>query len=419
MALALAIPAVRDARASWEWAPEFQSINEIEPRDFEGPSRFASEYSSDLLSYLKPAEWEYEWLESRNAFDLSVGSLSASEFQLSNRLKLNAQLSDSFEFRFLYTEERDRERDSTHHILEVVYKPLEKLQLSFYGEPSLNKREDDTGIAALYVPSTRHAIRVFQTWVDVNRVTRNNLNDNFIEPFLPRARGLVGRLWSDPATGRREFVEYALRYEPETRWTFPDERFDYRYWKAFGSLWLFRELIPGSEGVSGEARVQFDRKFEEKTAIDPSSPPAQSGTWKNDRLLTHFRASFRGLGPNGRWTVSPGLEFSNRAWLTDQGDVIYRDILPSAALRLPGFGSGPREGWWNITYMITWHRAFGPIGLRDPQDADKRLEQRINFAYEWSFAEQGSLLLMATGDIDKFFTAGSWDGGAGLLRLRF
>ncbi|HAR43942.1 MAG TPA: hypothetical protein DCS07_15120 [Bdellovibrionales bacterium] len=397
LGLLLALVTAVTAHA-WEWTPEFQSLTETEQSALEGPGRFASEYAADILSYLKPADWEYEWLTHSQAMDLGLGSLSATHFMVDNRLKIHARLSEHFEFRFLHTIEQNRERDTHHEIFETIYFPAEKLGFSFYGEPTLYKRETDTGLALIYKPQARHEIRLFNTFVDVARLKRSDTPDNFIEPFLPYSRGLVGRLWSDPEGGLRNFLEYAVRYETHTRWVFPEPApgYEYAYWKAFGGVFGSKTF---SKNQSVNLRVQFDRKSE-----------MRQSAWRTDRLLALGQTVFRRIGPSQSWDVTAGISFSDRWWRMTEGSVEYRDFLPHLLWSRKG---------WTVGYLSTWHRAWGPAGLRDPQDDDGRWENRLNLSYEFKFGTKAKLVLLVSGDLDRAFTDKSWDGGGGRFHMNF
>lgn len=406
--------------AAWEWLPEYQTLTETEQAEFETPYRFTGEYPADILAYMKPASWEYAWLTHDNAFDLNLGSLSATHFQIENRLKLRAMLTGVTQFRFTYFQEQNRERDTSHFVLEFVFWPFRQpdreggwnFGLSLYGEPALYKRNNDTGIALIAKPNPRHEIRLYNTFVDVTRQKRNDLNDIYIEPQLPYTRGITGRAWSDPEEGKQEFIEYALRYDTPTEWLFPDEGYLYKYWKAFG-------MVTGSKTITKDwsfnLRTQFDRKFESRSPSTPTSA-AQDVTWRTDRFFVLLRGVLSNAGPYGRWEFTPGIEYQNRLWVTSPSPVTYRDILPHLGWKIPGFSEGDT---WNFMVIMNWHRAFGPIELRDPQDEDAKLQQKIDIGYEFSFGQKGSLVLMATGDLDEFFTRHSWDGGSAQLRLYF
>ncbi|MEK6704762.1 MAG: hypothetical protein AABZ06_03155 [Bdellovibrionota bacterium] len=145
----------------------------------------------------------------------------------------------------------------------------------------------------------------------------------------------------------------------------------------------------------------------------------KGGAVTTDRIFAIFGADYR----YNEFVVSPGIELAERDWRTNSGDVTYRDLLPNVWFKLPAFGhenlQGKSSDAFRVGYISTWHRAFGPLELRDPQDEDGRLEHRLDLAYEFNFSMNASLALMATGDLDKFLTDKSWDGGSGMLRVRF
>lgn len=398
---------------AFEWLPEFQSLTEEEQSTIETSLSLDPEYQSDVLAYTKPFEWEYLWLSHQNAFDLSVGSVSAQHFMIDNRLKVRTFLTDHLEFRFTYFAERNRERDSSHAILELVVWPWKKWGISFYGEPSLFKRENDTGIALLYQPHEKHEIRLFQTFVDVTRLKRNDRSDTYIEPFVPKSRGMVGRIWSEKEKG--EFLEYAFRHESETRWSFPDEGYEYDYWKVFASLFFSYQIQPKTQF---NWRAQFDRRLETQYPTSSSSSISNE-SWETKRFFLLTQIVLSDLGPSQNWKLTGGVEYAYRDWTSLSGDVVRKDLLPHFWFHFPVFGKGPTRDELGVGYDLTYHRASGDIGLRHPSDQDLTYEHRLNLSYEFYFKQNASIRLMITGDLDKMFTRESWQGGNGQLRLYF
>ncbi|OFZ19302.1 MAG: hypothetical protein A2X94_04005 [Bdellovibrionales bacterium GWB1_55_8] len=403
---------------AYEWLPEFGSLTEAEQSEFEGPGRFSSEYPADILSYLKPADWEYLWLLHPRALDLVIGSTGSAHFQIDQRVKIHAPLTDHLDFRFTYFESSDREKISEHTILELVFWPWKRFGISFYGEPEHFKRGNDTGIALLLRPSELHEIRLFNTFIDVTRLKRSDTPDNFVDPYLPYARGMVGRLWSDAGEGKTEFFEYAFRYETKTRWNFPLDFYDYEYWKWFGSLFGQKSV---AKAVDMNFRLQMDRKFESREPYSEESDQLFA-SWRTDRIKALVRAEFREFGPEGRWQFTPGLEFSKRVWTMESGEVQYRDLIPHMTLRLPGFGAGDREDFWDVGFVANWHRVFraGAMpGEDSSSDSDGLVEMKLNLSYGFNFGSSSKLILIATGDLNKFFTRRSWDGGSAQFQLFF
>lgn len=400
---------------AFEWLPEFQSLTEEEQSAFEKPVLIENEYQSDVLTYLKPFEWEYLWLSHQKAFDLSVGSVSARHFMMDNRLKVHTFLTGSLEFRFTHFDESNLERESMHNILELVAWPWDFLGISAYGEPSLYKRKNDTGLALLIKPHSRHEIRFFNTFVDVTRLKRSDRPDTFVEPYLPYSRGMVGRVWSDPETKRGEFLEYAFRYETKTRWQFPTEMYEYEYWKLFYSLFFDKQL---NEKFHVQGRVQFDRKFEARWPTSATSSTVNE-SWKTDRLFVIARTVLSDIGPYRRWRLTTGVEYAYRFWQTEPGSVLHRNILPHFLFELPAFGEGATEDMVGIGYDFNWHRALGPESLRYVHDIDAVVDHRVSVSYDFRFRDNATIRLNAAFDLDRFGTKQTWQGGNGQMQLYF
>jgi hypothetical protein len=415
-----------------EWFPEFQSLTEAEQALFEGPVRLNKEYQSDVLTYRKPEHWEYLWLTHDLAFDFSVGSPGAVHFLVDNRAKLRTRLADAVELRFTHFEERNLERDSVHSVAELVFWPWPRAGFVLYGEPSLYKREDDTGLALLLKPQDRHEIRLFNTFIDVTRLKRNDRTDTYVEPDLPYARGLVGRVWQSPeeavnyASGSRigDFLEYAFRWETRTRWLFPDEKYEYAYWKGFASAFLSRKLAPG---FHLNARFQLDRKLESRAPTDPTSA-VPAAFLRTTRAFATARAVLPTLGPSEDWELTAGLEYAYRLWEAREGPYAYRDFLPHFWLSFPAFGNGVRRDRFAVGLEATWHRSSGDPAAFAFDEESAAVDGRLNLSYDFHFGGPSAedpaypkavLRLVVTGDIDELGTRQSWEGGNGQFRVHF
>ncbi|MBI2605291.1 MAG: hypothetical protein HYW49_04340 [Deltaproteobacteria bacterium] len=386
--------------------PEFGTLEETEPDRFERPQ--GSEYQSDVLTYMKPEAWEYEWLTHPVAADFTVGSISPVNFLTGNRLKARGNLFNALEFRFTYFEERDQERDSAHHIPEFVFWPTARVGVSVFFEPSYYKRQDDLGLALLFRPNDRHELRVFNTWVDVTRAKRNDRGDTFDPGALPYARGIVGRAWDEEGG----FTEYAVRQETRTRWRFPDQKLEYGYSKLFASLFARRK----ADGFFWSVRAQADRKLEAR-APDGAGSAVTPEAWTNTRAFVIARAQIPGFGPHRDWEITPGAEIALLSWRTTGGDANTTDVLPHAWLKIPSFVSGRNSGYWNPGYEMTVHRPYGSEGV-NPSDRS-RLEHRFNLAYGVAFAESAELRLLGTADLDCAGSCTIWQGGDMQFRMSF
>ncbi len=401
-----------------EFMPEYSSLSESEEESFDEISRFDSEYQSDLLTYMKSFLWEYEWISRRNALDLSVGSTSEHEFGINNRIKLEKGLTEALDFHWTFVDDRSRDREILHPIIELVYWPHDRVGVSLYGEPGFHKRTNDLGMAFLWTISPTHQIRFFHTFVDVTRPQRNDRNDTFVSPHLPYSRGMVGRLWSPVGSGRSEFVQYSFRDESETHWIFPDGGYEYRYRKRLASIILRQNYFVDSFYLN--AAVQFDQKLESKSATGAPSVIAEEISVETERALFLCEGEWSEFLKHN-WTLFSGVEWVSRNWMTLKGSAHQRDFLPYIWLSLPAWRRGADEDRWRVGLQGVWHRAHGSSEIKSNLDLDGRLEQRLNLSYDFSFSSDPSgseLRVLLTADLDRAFSdfQGVFEGGSAQFR---
>lgn len=397
--------------ASQVWAfesfPEFQSLNPS--LEMGGPENFNSEYSSDALAFTKPYDWQYQWISHSKAFDLSVGSLSATRFLMNNRLKVYEKLTEKLEFRFSYMDLANYEDESQHAILEFVYWPWQSLGLSFYGGPSTRKSEDDIGAALLVAFDPHHVVRVFFTAVDFSRNERNTKSDRFEDS--PYSVGFVGRAWSPFASGRSNFVQYYFRYEGETRWRFPDENKELFYYRRRAGLALRqRVLMPSYVHLD----LEWDRRKESYIDLNGNALTDPKG-WKRDQIQTLAQWE-QTVSSHGKWIG--GVKRVDRMWtLPFLGTLRQVDWLPHLWWEWPFERSWGQDSW-SLGYEATQHRTKGDTEYGPAHDKSQ-WEQRANLVYEFGFKEKASLRLLFSFDLDRFGTGETWEGGNGQFSMWF
>ena len=409
----------------FEWLPEFQSLDENEPEDFQGPHRLGSEYTSDIHSYSKPLTWESAWLASPIVFDGTVGSTSAVEFMVDSRAKAWAELIPGrLDFRFTWFDHGDQERDTRHAVLELVAWLHPKVGVSVYGEPTLNKRQSDLGGALLVRPTPRHELRLFLTRVDLVRGNRSNRPETFAEGGEPWSTGLVGRVFRAPERGPRDFLEYAVRWEHRTRWQFLEERSEYQYEKRFASLFF---QVDTRQGFDVAARLQVDRRWEARQRLEPDADVVEE-RWRTDRLLGLLRAIVPGRGFVEGWEFSPGVHLALRRWDVNGRRIAYNELLPHVWVEAPGFDWGGGAALrWLLGYEATYHgergdfeEALGERYRPSAEDVDGILHHRLNTGLQVAVGARGALRLLVTWDLDGSTAGGRiWQGGVGQLRVTF
>lgn len=399
----------------WESNPEYQTLTEVEPRSFEGPGDTGPEYQSDIVTYMKPSQWQGVWLSKDVAFDSAYGSTGGTYFFADHRAKIQKRLIDAVEVKFLYFDESHRERETVHFIVEVTTWFTKFLGFSVYGEPTKYKRNDDLGLALTYRPEERKEVRAFFTAADFIRSTRNDLDDRFVEPNVPYSLGFVGRMW-DPAQGQHtpEFWEIAFRRETPALWNFPTAQYLYNYHKTFASVhgaWNWDEWVQLS------VRAQWDKKYEGRSPYGSSTETTQD--WKTERAQIQVRAfwpSFLG-GPT---ELLGGLGYSFRGWSTNEGNTYWNDLIPHLMWNVPTFGNEDFRFWVNAGYDVTIFSGRSDGGLWGLTSAgDTQGHHRFNFGFHLRFKKDNEIRLLGSFDLDDLGRVGkmTWEGGA--MQMRF
>jgi hypothetical protein len=452
LAYTLIFGSAADMAKAFEIFPEFSTLSEQEEVSFTKPVSIDPTYGGLEQSYRKSDEWERLWFGVPVAVDGTVGSIDGKHFLISNRAKFYKALSSHFEFRFTHFEDRDLEVDRVATILEMIYWsglgwPVRRVGISVYGEPSFFKRQNDMGVALLLNPSPMSEIRLFNTFVDVVRNDRNDRTDRFEGSKVPYSFGFVGRHWNGKAKPddgdvhrTLEYVEYAVRYETDTHWRFPDARYDYRYWKKFASVSSNISLSPK---VALNMRVQFDQKFEAKI-LDGAGPVAArpaslvDEAWTNERLLTVLRFPLSSLGS---WQLTPGLSVNYRRWRASgtglptasatgaaggsgsgwgQGDVTYLDWIPHGILKIP-LSDADNSDSMTFEYALSLQKQSGESSLRSRPDNGgpwDLVEHRLSVSYDVMFSNTGSLRIIPTFDVGRLLSR-PWGGGNAQFRMEF
>lgn len=391
------------AWGQWDWTPEYRSLTELEPQDFQTSLDFLPEYHSDLMTYVFLPEWQHRWLQKNYSFNMTFGSVSSKQFIVDRHLRLNHKAADWFEARVNYFDQQNLEDQQMHLYIEPVVWFQKWIGVSGYFEPDYQKRNDNIGYALLLKPADDTEIKVFYTDILFTRNDRNNLSDRLLEP-LPKAYGAVAR-----KVNEQEFYEAAVRVETPMKWNYPTSANLYQYYRTMVQLMGSRQVNPT---LRLSVRLMADRLNESIT-----SP---SEAWLRDRVLGTLQATIDRLGPNERWSLIPGLHFAYRGYTAGStGQATLAQILPQAWWVLPAFGEGEKEDTisigWDIDMFYRW--ATTPSVIWEQRNSG--WEHRLNFRYELKFGPNFSGSMMATFDINNI-TSGSlhiFQGGCGQLQI--
>lgn len=392
--------------SAFESYPEYYSLLESELEEgFEGPNVLGSEYVSDILTYQKPVEWNLAHYSAPVHLDAGWGSVSPAHFYVQNRVRLRRTFDTArwFEFRFTYFADRDREVDQEHAIFEAVFLPWQKFGVALYGQPSLYKRQTDVGLALLWRPLEKFEVRLFQTWVDLTRIRRNDRTDTYDRSEIPYSRGVVAR-YAAPD----RLYELAVRRETPTQQIFPESGLRFRYFKNLVS-WHVIHPFGAERKFRLLSRARYDKKLERTD---------QSGivtSWVTRRLQLYHELQWR--SPIAE--LAPGYQYAHRSWKTTSGDVYYHDHSLYLKFRRPWFASSWSKTSYEITPEVTFHSERGDLGLRGGVDLDGRTEYRLSLTPVFQFAPEAELRLQFTFDLDRFGKSDTWEGGNAQLAFQF
>lgn len=398
--------------------PEFRSLTEEEELSFDNPSRLDPEYQSDVLTYSVPFRWAYDFWANPQGLLTSVGSTSENEFGVVSQAKIQKWLTEDLEFRWTFTDERNRDDQAVHAVLELIWWPMSDkfVGVSLYGEPGYHKRTNDVGLAAVFKPTPYHEIRLFQTFVDITRPQRNDESDTFEGQHLPYAQGIVGRSWSALDSNESEFLQYALVLETPTEWLFPDNFYKYFYSRDF------LQVLGRKKGEQS-----YWNYLNEFTKKGESREPSGSGsTVAPDSLISYrWESRLEWEKPlTGLWLeiVRPGVQWVYREWQgANDLEAKQSELLPYLWVRIPGWERGANHDFWEAGYEFTWYRASGDQELKSNIDLDGRLEQRFNLSYDFVFGTHSQLRILGSADLDKLFSDfnGLFEGGLAQFRTTF
>lgn len=403
--------AVASSPFAFEEYPEFRGVTAKESDGFDDPVHIDGEYTSDYVTYQKPLDWEYDWLINKQGLDASLGSLAPKRFLYATRLKIDQALFWALRFRFIYLTERDLLQDETHYVWELICAPHPRWAASVWVDPSLFKKEDAVGLSFTWNFSPFHELRTFAHLLELDNARRDEGPYTPDGQPLPASLGLVGRAHSDPDSGRREFIEYALRFEPEAERLSKSDMFRHNYWKLFGSL-FFQKQIGQSSHVA--ARAQYDQKYERLRPYREESEVVDE-EWTRSRFMSQIECRV----PASRTELRPALAYFLHQWDTPAGDIVLRDIVPQLWFSFPEIGEGTLRQRWRCGYEMTYRFASDDSEILGKPIDDTRDDHRLNVRWDLAFRDYGLISLLFTFDGDMFMTGETWEGGNAQVKFLF
>jgi len=377
----------------------FLFFSDEEAGTINGPMTITPEYYSDYRTFQQPFYLHDRFLQSDNAFDLAVGSLSGKRFLNQKRLKLNQNITERLSFKLFFVEREDFEEERRNFLFGLGYQVNKWLELNAYGSLFFEKNRNDIGFSLDFLLSRQHELKLFVNRPDYQFSERNLLDAEDVESLW--SYGLYGTFRHSD----RSFFEYYIHQQSRLERLFTEQ----------DRLYSFKELRVGSrlrQHLKSDWFLNFNVDWVDSK--EGESSPGQSLTdlesWSRDSVRINLQSE------TSSWIF--GVEANYRYWVNqDNQPVMHRNFLPYFWKKL-----SPRsfDGYFissvdlGIDAVTHWSR--GELALRDDFDQNNRaIESRLNVRLSFDFSKNTNLILIFTGDIDD----PSWEGGGGQFQMLF
>ena len=373
-----------EAFNSFHWLNDTtRSSVRIAPR-----SDINGEYDSDFVAYQNPLEWQFQMIKAKNAFDLSVGSLSSKEFLFDQRLKLEKDLNSRIFFQLDWLNVQDYEQDVEGFGYELGYRISPKFSLSVIGSPSFYKSEDDVGVKFNWQGEDSKS-ELGTIWYD----------------FQNNQRSLNNRRWAKGEAPVAVFYQFTWQPEGVDRFSRFGvmNQFHSRMEDKTGPTTeensAFRMYFQHWEKYKSEMQWQWDQVFRNTTA---------DGKVQRKRLWVQYEKYFfyRGI-----W-IKPGLHYFYRDYQTDGPHIFATTWLPTIWFETPPRSRGEMDSIWALGLDAAFFDA-------DRGDAKSGTDQRLNLKNTLRFATNVELSWLLTFDIDQLISNEFWEGGNVQFRSTF
>ncbi len=360
----------------------------------EEPERYASEYYLDMLTMRYDRNWRDAWYARDNIYRLRFGSLNVEQWRLEEQLKLSADLSDRFRFRFWMDADRGLGQTwARRSELELEGRIRGDFYASLYLSPSFWKRENDIGLGLQRRTGVDCFVRVTARVLDFANNFAYEHGEN-----IDGEKNLYTKQPFELELAAREEIGEAFRFGAigalTTRW----ER-EYRFleeqaedhlesgYRRDGLIWA--EFDVGSSFVLGlEAR---SAEFAGET-----SNGEEAG--EKHRIREFLPDIWWYSSVERRMALNAGLQIRRERW-SGKGPDRYGDFSKEELLPFVLFQYG-----FNDTHGIE----FGYLGDRyesrrtgDREETAERWENRLKLVYEVKLRGLHRFRVIETIDLDR------------------
>jgi hypothetical protein len=377
------------ANQAHAFVDQFLFFDDREISEINRASLIDGEYYSDVLAYRLSSNNQLKFFQSKEAYDISVGSMNSTQFISQQRLKLDKEITKKLHFNLFYAEKDDFELLRSHLLPGLRYEINKTWFLSASTSLFSEKSQNDLRFAVGYGINPFHKISFFYTLTDFSfneRTRTNNKNLKATNSF-----GIIGRVSSDAS----EFMEYYLIRNTELNRLLSDS----------GSIYTFQETRLGIRGIKAL------RSFKINYEIDLFDGKEGLLSGQSDQPVERSGARILSQVQRVRWIF--GLEYNYRSWRETAGNVHHRNYMPHLWYHLP---LGSKLESIDLGLESSIHEARGDLSLRkDSDQEDSVVNSRFNLRLNFPFSKKAFLNLLLSLDLDD----GSWEGGGGQFQMIF
>lgn len=354
---------------------------------------FNEGYFINLRSFAWPRAWDDAWSSSTGGYRANGASLDCCALYLDQGLVFARRLTAALEFRFRYTDLEDKDRQETHHWLELEQDLGRGFSAELFGETAFRKEDADIGLGLRW-RREGWQVRARRNAVDFNFNGRGSTTQRYsLKPW-------TDELLLEAPLGAA-VARLACEVDHPTRREVPDESRTFAYRRT--RLWA-------AVGAPRGARAEYSYEFQTKS--NRFRAPAAGRSQESRRQVHGLTASTR-LFPTEKDELEPGLGVFARAARADRPDE-------------PQAGAFYRR--WEVQPWLRWRReltrrattelapflSLGENRIRRPggaapDDGHVVMEAKLGAGLDLAFGPSARIGFYATFKVDT--PSHPWGGG--------
>ena len=358
----------------------------------------------DIKSYQFHKLKEEEWFESHGGWRLTGGSMGMDLLFTDLEIRLPYQLGEEATVYFKASQEEFYEIKPFRYLVEVEWRPIELIGLSFLGMPEYDKRKADQGGSITLGKGPWNYIRFQQLLQDLYYNEKNFYDTSYYSPH-PVENNLEGSVsWKKWRARFKSFQDIPFKQ------VFPDQELTVSYESKDNSATLDYHF--GEQQIAGLSWRSFDiqKRRETINPVESSSPD------NREQQLLYSSADLYWLQPlNSEFHGTIGVREDKFQNFFRQLDVPYDDYdFHLWTLQLYGIIRHKTSMDRYLEYALYTADTDKVTNYLSSEREDKaRRKSEIKMRLSWDFQDssnQSALMFTTSWNLDNFFKD-FWDGG--------